>query len=263
MSMATAIMDFVLMALLVAALWFGVRLDKRLKTLRAAHDDFAKAVHDLDQAAIRAHTSLRELRAHADESQDLLHGRILAGRDLLQKLETLSARAERTQRELENGVNAANILQNLRQETLRTQPAIAPEPAPRRVQPVQQTVPQPLAPPAADSYNPAWGTPSAQTAPQPQAPAQPARRPFDRDQIRADQAAPQPRHTPAARTAPPQSLLPEALPDADEAEILDKVQMSELVVANLNEMIRSFAVPRVPVSLEDDLFGANTPVKKT
>ena len=38
--------------------------------------------------------------------------------------------------------------------------------------------------------------------------------------------------------------------------MLEKVQMSELVVANLNEMIRSLTLPkRRAMSLEQDLFG--------
>ncbi len=39
--------------------------------------------------------------------------------------------------------------------------------------------------------------------------------------------------------------------------MLEKVQISELVVANLNEMIRSLGMPKrqAPVTLEQDLFG--------
>ncbi len=43
---------------------------------------------------------------------------------------------------------------------------------------------------------------------------------------------------------------------SDDAEMLEKVQISELVVANLNEMIRSLGMPkRHPASVEQDLFG--------
>ena len=101
MSLFGVIMDIILAGLLMGALAFGVRLNARLKTLQSGREDFAKAVAELDQAAIRAHEALRQLRAHADESQDLLHGRILAARELLPKLETLITRAERTQSALE------------------------------------------------------------------------------------------------------------------------------------------------------------------
>lgn len=101
---AGLIMDMVLMGLLLAALWFGVRLNARLKTLRGGQEDFIRAVAELDQAAIKAHASLRELHANADESQELLHGRILAARDLLGRLEAQISRAERARRELEEEV---------------------------------------------------------------------------------------------------------------------------------------------------------------
>ncbi len=209
---ANAIMDIVLIGLLVAALWFGVRLDKRLKALRAAHDGFAKAVHELDNAAIRAHSALKELRGHADESQDLLHGRILAARDVMQKLEAQAMRAERAQLALDRGLTAFESTQNLR-----AQPALRPVEASA----MREDVPVP-------------------------------RRPFDRDQVAA----------PMGAVRRGENLLSaRKAEEQNEAETLDKVQMSELVVANLNEMIRTLTLPsrQVPQSLEDDLFGDAAP----
>jgi hypothetical protein len=76
------------------------------------------------------------------------------------------------------------------------------------------------------------------------------RTPFMNDVIRPNQ-------TSYART----SLLPEIEPE-DESEIIDKVQMSELVVANLNEMIRTLNLPtRQVASVEDDLFGGEKNVE--
>lgn len=95
MSVAGIIIDLLLMGLLLAALWFGVRLNARLKALKAGQEGFAQAVAELDAAAIKAFDSLKALRADADESQDLLHGRILAARELVQKLEAQIERAER------------------------------------------------------------------------------------------------------------------------------------------------------------------------
>lgn len=105
---AGLIMDMVLMGLLLVALWYGMRLNARLKALRNGQDSFIKAVAELDQAAIKAHASLRELHTNADESQELLHGRILAARDLLSKLESQISRAERARRDLEE-VNVAPV----------------------------------------------------------------------------------------------------------------------------------------------------------
>ena len=209
MTLTNAIMDLILMALLIAALVFGLRLHRNVKLLRAGQEDFARSVHELDAAAIRAHASLRDLRGSADESQDLLHGRILAARELMQKLDQQVARAERVQRELETGLGTAATL-----HSLRARPSGAE--APRH----------------ADDSN--------------------ARRPFDRDVVADD----------APLVLGPQSRLPGMAPDdGNESELLEKVHMSELVVANLNEMIRSFTLPtRQPeksvMSMEDDLFGA-------
>ncbi|CAM3116221.1 DUF6468 domain-containing protein [Asticcacaulis taihuensis] len=209
MSLTNIIMDGVLMALLVAALVFGMRLDKRLKALRAAHEGFAKAVHDLDDAAIRAHASLKELRGNADESQDLLHGRILAARDVLQKLDMQVTRAERVQAELDKGL--------VSYEAIRSQAVTRPA-ANEVIRPAHHEA---------------------------EAVARPRDRSAFMNEVRPDR-------TPYVRTG--RSLLPDIEPE-DESEIIDKVQMSELVVANLNEMIRTLNLPaRQAASVEDDLF---------
>lgn len=219
------------MGLLIAALWFGVRLDKKLKALRAAHEGFAKAVGELDDAAIRAHMSLKELRGHADDSQELLHGRILAARDLLQKLEGQVYRAEKAGRDLDRGIEAAETARQLQMQVPVTRRKDFDDPAlmlRNIVQPAPQRDPAPVM----------------------------RRGPFDRDVVREDDPIPAP------RSAQPRnghvSRLPAEKPE-DESEILDKVQMSELVVANLNEMMRTLTLPkRQPLSVEDDLFGPDS-----
>ena len=238
MSLANAIMDVILMGLLIAALWFGVRLHGQLKALRAGQEAFAKVVHELDIAAIRAHESLKELRKDADESQDLLHGRIMAARDLMQKLETNVARAERVQRDLDSGVSSA--MTAIAMAPSGSQARYLPQNGSSRsageegARPVVAPAPQP-APRAAESFV--------------------RRRPFDRDVVRED--APLELNT--------RSRLPEPAPEMtedDESELIDKVHMSELVVANLNEMIRSLNLPtRRPLSVEEDLFGGDGPKK--
>lgn len=252
MNLTNAIMDLVLMGLLVAALWFGVRLDKKLKALRGAHEGFARAVADLDQAAIRAHHSLKELRSDADDSQELLHGRILAARDLLQKIEGQASRAERAALALDSRLETMNSLQSRAEQTARRL-----ETAPREV--IRVAAPEPVRPqPRLEDdadYNPAWSAPKApvvargQNAAAEASVASAKRDPFERDMIRFTYAKASDR--PVRR----QSVLPQIEED-DESEIMDKVQMSELVVANLNEMIRSLTLPtRQVLSVEDDLFG--------
>jgi len=95
MSFAGLIMDVLLVALLLVALGFGVRLERKLKALRQGQEDFGRAVGDLDRAAARAEAGLASLKAATDEAHDSLHDRILKARELRTQLESIIARAER------------------------------------------------------------------------------------------------------------------------------------------------------------------------
>jgi hypothetical protein len=87
MSIVAIGMNLMLAGLLIAALVMGLRLNGRLKALRDSHEGFAKAVADLDAAALRAEQGLADLRAATDEALDLLGERIEKARALSQKLE--------------------------------------------------------------------------------------------------------------------------------------------------------------------------------
>ena len=250
MSWMSYVMDGVLIALLLAALWYGARLSGQLKTLRAGQEDFARAVADLDRAAISAHVSLKELRKDADESQDLLHGRIMAGRDILQKLEQQLTRAERQMNDIDQAIAArAAVLANSQQA--RPAPRVeAPQARPEaplvfRASSAPRAMVEPQ--PADDeSYNPAWAAPKKTAAVKATRPVERGpqeRAPFGRDIVQP------------ASQLPPRRRFDEQQA-SEEADMLEKVQMSELVVANLNEMIRSLGMPtRQPATLEQDLFG--------
>ena len=84
-----------LVVLLIAALLYGMRLEKKLKALRDTQAGFAEAVRMLDQAAARAETGLDTLRRTAEDAHDGLHSRITKARELKAELEDLVARAER------------------------------------------------------------------------------------------------------------------------------------------------------------------------
>jgi hypothetical protein len=92
--MTGMIMDAVLMLLLVAALGYGVRLEKKLSQLRAGQLAFAGAVTELNAACTRAENALSSLRASGEEA-DLLHDRIIKARALKTDLEALVARGGR------------------------------------------------------------------------------------------------------------------------------------------------------------------------
>jgi hypothetical protein len=89
--MTGLILDGVLMLLLVVALGYGVRLERKLTALRAGQQAFASAVTELNAAAGRAESALASLRASGPET-DLLHDRILKAREVRGQLETLITR---------------------------------------------------------------------------------------------------------------------------------------------------------------------------
>ena len=93
MSAIGLIMNLLLACLLVLALGLGMRLNRRLKTLRESHDGFASAVRELNEAAARAEQGLADLRAASDEALDILGERISSGRNLAGKLERLIEQA--------------------------------------------------------------------------------------------------------------------------------------------------------------------------
>lgn len=93
--MTGMILDAVLMLLLVAALGYGVRLERKLTQLRAGQLAFAGAVTELNAACTRAENALGSLRASGEEA-DLLHDRIIKARAVKTELEQLMVRAGKT-----------------------------------------------------------------------------------------------------------------------------------------------------------------------
>lgn len=90
--MTGIILDAVLMLLLVAAIGYGIRLERKLTQLRAGQLAFAGAVTELNTAAGRAESALASLRMSGEEA-DMLHDRIIKARALKTELEGLIARA--------------------------------------------------------------------------------------------------------------------------------------------------------------------------
>jgi hypothetical protein len=87
MSLVAVAMNGLLAILLIVALGFGWRLERRLKALRDSHAGFAKAVADLDQAAARAEQGLADLRAATDEASETLAVRIERAQALAAQLD--------------------------------------------------------------------------------------------------------------------------------------------------------------------------------
>jgi hypothetical protein len=92
MSLIAVTLNLLLAGLLVAALMVGLRLDAKLKALRASHEGFAKAVADLDAAALRAEQALADLRGATGEVSAQLGERMDRARALVSKLDERLAR---------------------------------------------------------------------------------------------------------------------------------------------------------------------------
>ncbi len=92
MSATGLILDGVLMLLLIGAVAFGIRLERKLAALRAGQAEFARAVSELNAAAGKAENALMALKS-AGQDTDLLHDRIVKGRQLKAELEALISRA--------------------------------------------------------------------------------------------------------------------------------------------------------------------------
>lgn len=87
MSLLAISMDLFLAALMIAALVMGVRLNGRLKALRSSHEGFARAIVELNDAAVRAEKGLAGLREAATETHDSLLARIETARSLSSRLD--------------------------------------------------------------------------------------------------------------------------------------------------------------------------------
>jgi hypothetical protein len=103
-------LDLLLAGLLVAALVMGVRLNTRLKALRASQHDFAQAVVELDAAAVRAESGLNALRSAAEEAHDSLLARIDTARSLAARLEKAEASADGAARRAEAAAAEAKAI---------------------------------------------------------------------------------------------------------------------------------------------------------
>lgn len=94
MSLIAISLNLILCLLLVCALAYGIRLERRLKAIRDGQLAFGKAVADLNIATDKARAGLAELRETTDEATDLLGGRIARAREAAERLERAVSRAE-------------------------------------------------------------------------------------------------------------------------------------------------------------------------
>ena len=133
MSTIAFAMNGFLAVLLIAALVFGWRLERRLKALRDSHAGFAQAVTDLDKAAARAEQGLADLRAATDEAAETLAVRIERAQALAAQLDERVNRpqpAARPERPVERPQERSGDRFE-REPLLRAAPEPAPQSAPQ------------------------------------------------------------------------------------------------------------------------------------
>ena len=94
-------LDLILATLLMAALYVGLRLDKKLKALRDSHAGFAGAVAELDAAVIKAQDGLATLRATTDQVETAIGDRIQDARGMTARLDQQTSAARTAAEKLE------------------------------------------------------------------------------------------------------------------------------------------------------------------
>ncbi|MBS0294859.1 MAG: flagellar positioning protein PflI [Proteobacteria bacterium] len=144
MDMVTVAMDLLLATLLVAALAYGIKLERKLKALRDSQAGFAEAVQTLDAAAARAEAGLEALRQTTEAAHDELHDRILKARELKAELDKLMVRAERATEDAKTALAAAPERPRLSDSRLADTLARSAEP---RASEPRAERPRPSAPP--------------------------------------------------------------------------------------------------------------------
>ena len=94
MNLVVVSLELLLAFLLLATLFFGVKLERKLKALRQSQAGFASAVRDLDSAAQRTEAGLDALRYATEQARNVLVERMDAAQAMALRLEQLSAEAE-------------------------------------------------------------------------------------------------------------------------------------------------------------------------
>ena len=94
MNLVVVSLEVMLAFLLLATLFFGMKLERKLKALRQSQAGFASAVRDLDGAAQRTEAGLDALRYATEQARNVLIERMDAAQAMALRLEALTGEAE-------------------------------------------------------------------------------------------------------------------------------------------------------------------------
>jgi hypothetical protein len=102
-----AAIDFIVIALLAATIFYAFRLERRLAHVRNTQAAFADVVRELNTAAARAEAGLQGLKAAATSSGQALDDKVKRAQGLADELELLLRAGERLGQRMEAPVTRA------------------------------------------------------------------------------------------------------------------------------------------------------------
>ena len=94
-------LDLILASLLLAALYVGLRLDRKLKALKDSHAGFTGAVAELDAAIVKAQDGLATLKSTANQAQTDIADRIQDAKGMTARLDQQAGAAKAASEKLE------------------------------------------------------------------------------------------------------------------------------------------------------------------
>lgn len=128
MSIAAFAFEALIAVLLLGAAIMCWRVDRRLKALRNGQDGLRQTISDLNDAVDRARASLSQLDRAARDSGAGLEHKVREAQRLCDELQILNDGAE---------ARADRLARVRRPEAARPETARAPDPAPRRLDPLK------------------------------------------------------------------------------------------------------------------------------
>lgn len=115
------LIDFVVIVLLGATIYFAFRLDRRLQSVRNVQSELASVIHELNSAAARAEAGIHGLKMAAQSTGQQLEQQIKSARDVGDELAVL---LKSTEKPLHAATQFGSQRVANRQETSAQRPAL-------------------------------------------------------------------------------------------------------------------------------------------
>ncbi len=135
-------LDVVIVALLVAAIWIGIVLNRRLAAFRAAREEFEQVIERFNTAATRAEAGVNALKLTGDATGRALQQAVTRAQSLRDELSFLIDRAE----PMVDRMSSAHRAATARAAVAPAPAAAAPSEPPRAAAPVKTEAAAPSMP---------------------------------------------------------------------------------------------------------------------